>query len=162
MSTLQTICDVIILVGAVVVAITNILKFFGKPIDNFSKRGKEKKQKEICEIMKEELPKMLDNEKITQIFINSIKPSLDKLEQINTEQNQKIDILAKSSKDVLREKIMSIYNRNKLSQSLTQYEHEALEQYFKDYKAEKGNSYIDKYKKRMNSWTILQDNYNEI
>jgi hypothetical protein len=32
------------------------------------------------------------------------------------------------------------------------YEKEALEQYYIDYKAEGGNSYIDKYYKRMSTW----------
>ena len=39
MSILQAVCNIIILIGAVIVAIANISKFLGKPISFFQKRG---------------------------------------------------------------------------------------------------------------------------
>ena len=48
---LQQICDWIILIGAVTVAIINILKFFGKPVSFFKK----KKDKEYQENLKKTL-----------------------------------------------------------------------------------------------------------
>lgn len=72
-------------------------------------------------------------------------------------QNEAISILTKSSKDVLREKIMAIYHKNKAERTLTYHEKEALEQYNKDYKEMKGNSYIDKYYGRMKKWAVLSD-----
>lgn len=38
MITFQTICNLIVLIGAAVVAISNILKFFGKPVAFFKKK----------------------------------------------------------------------------------------------------------------------------
>jgi hypothetical protein len=58
---------------------------------------------------------------------------------------------------VLREKIMAIYHKNKQARTLSEYEREALEQYYKDYKALKGNSYIDKRYGRMSKWQIVYD-----
>ena len=77
--------------------------------------------------------------------IQSKLGTVDKL----TEQYEALVI---SAKDVLREKIMQIYFKNLDSKTLTQHEKEALDQYYKDYKAMKGNSYIDKYYKRMETW----------
>jgi hypothetical protein len=37
---------------------------------------------------------------------------------------------------------------------MTLLEKERLDQFYKDYKALKGNSYIDKYYKRMSAWKI--------
>lgn len=55
MITISTICDIIILVGGLVVAVTNIMKFFGKPIKIFKKR----KDKEYSEVLKENLDKLV-------------------------------------------------------------------------------------------------------
>lgn len=63
-----------------------------------------------------------------------------------------------SAKDVLREKIMAIYHKNKNDRIILEHEHEALEQYYKDYKALGGNSYIDKYYRRMSKWVVQYDN----
>lgn len=73
------------------------------------------------------------------------------------EQNEVINILTTSQKDVLREKIMMIYHKNKLRRTLEFHEREALNQYYTDYKAMNGNSYIDKYYCRMKRWATLPD-----
>jgi hypothetical protein len=67
--------------------------------------------------------------------------------------------LAESAKDVLREKIMAMYHKNKRSRTLEEHEKEALTQYYKDYKAIGGNSYIDKYYGRMETWAVIPDDY---
>lgn len=74
-----------------------------------------------------------------------------------TRNNETIEALKISAKDVLREKIMAIYHKNKTTRTLTEYEKEALEQYYKDYKALGGNSYIDKRYKRMCKWQVIYD-----
>ena len=68
-----------------------------------------------------------------------------------------MEALVISAKDVLREKIMAIYHKNKHERTLTEFEREALNQYYIDYKALGGNSYIDKYYKRMENWTVIYD-----
>jgi hypothetical protein len=69
--------------------------------------------------------------------------------------------LAISAKDVLREKIMAIYHKNKTDRTMTYHEKEALDVYYKDYKKIKGNSYIDKYYTRMSLWKIVDDDYDD-
>ena len=70
--------------------------------------------------------------------------------------------LAVSAKDVLREKIMQLYFAGKDSgKVLTEHQKEVLEQYYVDYKAMKGNSYIDKYYNRMKKWKVVEDDYDE-
>ena len=69
-----------------------------------------------------------------------------------------ISHLRMEGKDVLREKIMGIYNAGKKTKTLTQHQREALGQYYKDYKAEHGNSYIDKYYSRMILWEVYDEN----
>ena len=70
--------------------------------------------------------------------------------------------LAISAKDVLREKIMQVYFIGKDNgKKLTEHQKEVLEQYYIDYKAMKGNSYIDKYYNRMQKWEVVEDDYDE-
>lgn len=83
--------------------------------------------------------------------------------------SKQYDVLVLSAKDVLREKIMQIYFKGVETRTITYHDREALKQYYKDYKAMKGNSYIDKYYLRMmgdeethvSGWTVIEDNYDE-
>ena len=70
-----------------------------------------------------------------------------------------LEALKISTKDVLREKIMAIYHKNKYNRTMTEYEREALTQYYRDYKALDGNSYIDKRYSRMDKWQVIYDEY---
>lgn len=71
------------------------------------------------------------------------------------------EALVISAKDVLREKIMAVYHKNKGRRKIDESEKEALDQYYKDYKAIKGNSYIDKYYARMERWEMIPELYPE-
>jgi hypothetical protein len=42
---------------------------------------------------------------------------------------------------------------------MSYHEREALTQYYKDYKAMGGNSYIDRYYNRMSDWDVTDDDY---
>ena len=74
-----------------------------------------------------------------------------------TQNQADMEVLKISARDVLREKIMAIYHKNKYNRSMTEYEREALNQYYVDYKALNGNSYIDKRYNRMDKWRVIYD-----
>lgn len=195
---LTTICDIIILVAALCVAITNIYKFFangGKKVkDKIEENRAEQLQAEktrtreviaevsteqeatrkaeIVAVLKEELPGMLvdhdiklrekykaDREQylqdIKEAVVQEIEGQLNAVDSIQED----MEALAESAKDVLREKIMALYHKNKRSRTMEEHEKEALTQYYKDYKAIGGNSYIDKYWARMETWDIIPDDY---
>ena len=195
---LTTICDIIILVAALCVAITNIYKFFangGKKVkDKIEENRAEQLQAEktrtreviaevsteqeatrkaeIVAVLKEELPGMLvdhdiklrekykaDREQylqdIKEAVVQEIEGQLNAVDSIQSD----MEALAESAKDVLREKIMALYHKNKRSRTMEEHEKEALTQYYKDYKAIGGNSYIDKYWTRMETWGVIPDDY---
>jgi helix-turn-helix protein len=56
---------------------------------------------------------------------------------------------------------MALYHKNKADRKLSEHEREALVQYYKDYKAVNGNSYIDKYYARMEKWQTIPEEYDE-
>jgi hypothetical protein len=88
----------------------------------------------------------------------------DILEQVKdpiSRNAEDLEALKISARDVLREKIMAIYHKNKYERAMTEHEREALDQYYKDYKKLNGNSYIDKYYNRMKAWKTIYDDYTE-
>ena len=54
---------------------------------------------------------------------------------------------------------MTIYHDYKKERALPLQVREALNELYKDYKAEGGNSYIDKYYGRMASWETIEEDY---
>ena len=168
------ICDWVVLIGAVTIAITNIYNFFAKP----HKEAKDRKDHEIKEqietTLDEKLPNILlehdletrnkylnDRERylndIKAQVLEETKSTLDNILALNLKQNEAIEILTKASKDVLRQRIMNIYHQYKQEKRMPIHVREALDELYKDYKAENGNSYIDKYYNRMTPWESYDD-----
>lgn len=57
---LNTLCNIIILIGGVVLAVTNIAKFVGKPIGFLKKKRDEEIQQQTKTILNELLPEFFD------------------------------------------------------------------------------------------------------
>ncbi len=167
-------CDIIILVSALCIAITNIYNFFAKPTTKLKKKKTEELNNQISDILDKKLPeillehdletrqKYLDdrqnclNEIKTEVLAN-VKDTLDNIYKLNLEQNESIKTLSQGNKDMLRQRIMDIYYTYRDEKKLPIHKKEALDELYKDYKAEGGNSYIDKYHNRMKTWEIYDD-----
>lgn len=165
--TLGVIVDTIILIGAVCAAIYKIWDFFAKPTSSIKKRSLDKERARIMAILDEELPKRLEAHDLEtrdryradrERYLKEIKDEVIKtIGGSVTQNNNDLEALKISARDVLREKIMQIYRPNKKNRSMTEDEHDALIQYYKDYKILKGNSYIDDRYERMKKWSIIYD-----
>lgn len=169
---LGQIVDLIILIGALCAAIYKIWDFFAKPTSRLKQRSLEKEKARVIQILDEVLPDKLKEHDLQtrdkykadrQQYLLDIKDEVIKQVDGSINQNaEDLEALTISAKDVLREKIMRIYHAYKNSRSFPLYEQEALEQYYKDYKKLKGNSYIDKYYGRMSKWEVTyEDDYDE-
>lgn len=165
--TIDELVDYIILLGALVGAMYKIYDFFATPTSKLKQRALEKEKQRIGIVLDEKLPQILYNHDLEtrdkyrndrQNYLNEIKAEIlaEISDDISTN-TKTIDALVISAKDVLREKIMAIYHKNKYNRTLTEYEREALNQYYIDYKALGGNSYIDKRYKRMDKWKVIYD-----
>lgn len=168
---LSKIVDLIILVGSVCAALYKIYEFFAKPTSTLKKKREERERKRIVTVLDQELPTRLKKHDIEvrdkyradrENYLKEISNEVyTKISVPLSQNNDDLEALKISARDVLREKIMAIYHKNKYERALTQYEKEALEQYYKDYKKIKGNSYIDKYYNRMKLWRIIYDDYTD-
>ena len=169
---LGDIVDLIILVGAVCAAIYKIWDFFAKPTSKIKKRAQEKEAERIRAILDVELPaRFLAHDLETrdkykadrQQYLVDIKNEVVKTIGVNVTQNEAdLEALKISARDVLREKIMAIYRKGKFSREMNEDDRDALIQYYKDYKALKGNSYIDDRYERMKKWTVIFEETHEV
>lgn len=145
--TLQIICNVIILIGGVFGAFFTIGKFCGVNFNFFKKQRKKRTQQDL-----EELFPLLHDK-----YVEEIKKELIEIKDINLKQNEIIENLLYGIRDTLRYQIIGIYQKYKKAQQIPLYEHEKLEDTYKDYKKLNGNHYIDKYYKRIQRWEIISN-----
>lgn len=163
------IVDYIILFAAFIGAIYKIYDFFAKPTSKLKQRALDREKARIGAVLDEKLPTILYNHDLEtrdkyrsdrENYLREIKAAV--IEEVGgdiADNSATLEALKISAKDVLREKIMAIYHKNKYNRTMTEYEREALTQYYKDYKALGGNSYIDKRYGRMDKWQVIYDEY---
>lgn len=144
----------------------------GKPIKFIKTKSDKEFENKVIEILNRVLPEiLLNHDHETRVkyladrqkYLEDIKKEV--LAQIGS-RLQSVDALARqytaleiSAKDVLREKIVCMYENNKDARKLRHFEKRALDQYYKDYKAMGGNSYIDIIYERMCTWEVEPDDY---
>ena len=165
--TVGELVDYIILGGALCGAIYKIYEFFATPTSKIKQKAINKERERIDAVLDEKLPEFLYQHDLEtrdkyksdrQNYLNEIKAEVIKEVGDDIDANsQTIEALVISAKDVLREKIMAIYHKNKYNRTMTEYERESLNQYYIDYKALHGNSYIDKRYNRMDKWKVIYD-----
>lgn len=181
MEWLQSVGTIVILIASITTALVTIFTNFGKPANWIRKRGQNAFEARVVAVLNKVLPEILyqhdletrdkykaDRENYLQEIkcevLNSIKEELEVVSDLQEHYDGlqlQYETLAISAKDVLREKIMALYHKNKHCRQLEENEREALDQYYKDYKAINGNSYIDKYYSRMKKWEVVPDEYHE-
>lgn len=199
---LGVICDYIILIGAVVGAITAIWKFVlnsGKGIKKTVDKAAEEKEAEFNAKVDERarqvaqpmidsavrtltasfeglLDKHLPNRLLAhdletrqkyladrQRYLCEIKDEVvtvmkDKIDAVDMHEDQMI-VFTEVLKELLRERIMEIYRRNKHLRQLEEHERFELKQAYASYKSINGNSYIDGYYHTMEEWETLPDEH---
>ena len=153
------IVDVIILIGALFLAFDRIIK----PFVFLKKKSDKTFEEKVADALAKALPSILavHDEEMKEDLVNEVADKVvtrinDELTQVEL-LKQQYDILVLTAKDVLREKIMKIYNDYRRDRILPIDKKEQLDQYYVDYKKLKGNSYIDRYYHRMERWVVLEE-----
>jgi hypothetical protein len=180
-TTFYIVCSVIILLGSVISSIITIHNAVKNPAKKYKEKQDAELKKVITSTIINVMPELFlkhdletrekykaDRENYLQEISDEV---LEKMmerfeERFRSLDNiptllEKLDTVAISTKDILREKIIKIYSDNKDKKTMTMLDREKLEQFYKDYKDLKGNSYIDKYYKRMAKWKTVDDEEND-
>lgn len=197
---LAVICDVIILIAAVLGAITAIWKFIfnsGKGIKKTVDKVAEEKEAEfnakVDARVAEKVQPMIDQAARTltasfeglldkhlpnrltahdletrqkyladrQRYLCEIKDEVisvmqDRITAVDEHEDQ-MKVFTEVMKELLRERIMEIYRRNKHLRQLEDHERYELKQAYTSYKSINGNSYIDGYYATMETWETVPD-----
>lgn len=143
---LDQISDFIILAAAVISACYVIAKPVLSTKGFFKKKEEEKFKKQFDAEFNRRAPGCSDQTKL-----------LNEIKELNLHQSQEISKLTVGIKNIQRQQIMMIYNDNKHERTLEETEKERLDELYRDYKSEGGNSFVDKYYKRMCNWQIVSD-----
>lgn len=125
-----------------------IEKFFGNV--GFIKEKRIKREKEE----KEKLKNLY--QEFTEEFVKEFMPTiLDKLNEHNEAQDDKLEKLIKSSNDILRKEIVRIYYKYLPYKKILQYDKEALIRLYTDYHNQGGNTFIDDIWAQMCTWEVV-------
>lgn len=199
---LEMICDIIILVAAVLVAITNIYKFFTnsgkgikKKVDEVTAEKEAEFNAKVDERVKQVAQPMIDAAarnltssfeglldkhlpgRLTahdldtrkryledrQRYLCEIKDEVvailqDRIDAVD-EHGDQMKVFSEVLKELLRERIMEIYRRNKTQRQLEDHERYELKQAYISYKSIGGNNYIDGYYETMDGWATVPDEH---
>lgn len=172
MEMFQLLCNWIVLISAVLIAIKSIADMLGKPIKFVRKKTNDDFTDKVISILNNVLPDILVKHDLEtrkkyladrEAYLEDIKREV--IKEVGGQLNQVTNLSSQyrsleiSAKDVLREKIVCLYENNKDRKKLRFFERHALEQYYKDYKAMHGNTYIETLYERMKTWETEPDDY---
>ena len=165
---LQAVVNVIILIGAVVVAVWNIIKF----LDAGGSKVKKINEKHLEEVLEEKIPQILDEHskknaserkqeikgQIEKAIYDALEPVNNKINDINSainKQNCMLGNLENGNSDILRREIAKIYSKYRPYEKITQYDKSDVVKLCQDYFAENGNSYVEDIYAKIREWEVV-------
>lgn len=155
---LQQICNIIILVSAVIIATKNIYGFFKKPVDDLNSKAHEKEEKHIEEVIDKKMPD------IVQENCNKMMQSLNNIEAMVGEQKadlehiqESVDLLNASNLDLMRYNMNSLYYRYRPYKKILDCDKKAFMKFYNDYHQMGGNTWIDTLYNEVLTWEIVED-----
>ena len=171
---LGQLCDYIILAGAVVMAIYNIIKVFAKPTSIFKRKKEKEYQDKIKRTLDTLMPEYLeahdlktrdkylaDRERylheISDEVFGKVETDLRNIQNDNKKQNEVIELLRKQAIDVLRQKIEKIYYDYRSTKEIPRFALENLEELYADYTKGGGNHHIKRLYQRMKTWKVIDE-----
>lgn len=141
----SNVTEIILLLSAVGLAITNIIQIYIKKPYGLIKTKYEESQKkhrqELETMIKETIPQVMDEE---------LKPILEN----QTNMMGQMDQFVTNTITLMRQEITSIYYKYKDEKVLPLYVYENLKELYDNYEASGGNHYIHKIYDRMMNWDV--------
>lgn len=169
---LSPITDDVIMIAAVLSAITVVCTFFTTILKNigvFKKKAEEKENARLKALLDELMPEYLlqhdlqtkekylsDRQRYLQEISTEVLSHTEKdlrvIKELTEDQSKIIDLLRRNTLDVLRQKIENIYYEYRNKKAFPIYVAENLEELYYDYREGGGNHHIVKLYERMQTW----------
>ena len=178
---LQEICNMIILISAVIIAGKNIYGFFRKPVDSLYKYSQKAEEEHIKKVIKEQIPELFTQyndctkeEHINEMskMVNSVKNAIlevlddkvEELKEISLDQGQQISSIQQSinqlnnsQMDVMRYDMNRLYYKYRPYKKILDCDKKAFIKLYSDYHEMGGNTWIDALYTEVKTWEIVED-----
>lgn len=155
---LQEVCNLIILISAVIVAGKTIYGFLKKPVDDLHSQVHKAERQHIEEVLNEKLPEEV--EKRQEAIIDSLEEikGLVLDQQHNFDKIQKsVDLLNISQMDLMRYNMNRLYYKYRPFKKILDCDKKAFMKLYNDYHDMGGNTWIDSLYKEVMHWEIVED-----
>lgn len=155
---LQEICNVIILVSAVIIAVKNIYGFIKKPVKGINDYALKAEQKRMEETLRREVPQIIkDNLQDITATINELKAMNQSLQKQLEEIQQTSKMLKTSQLDLLRYDMNRLYYKYRPYKKMLDCDKKAFMKFYTDYHDAGGNTWIDTLYEEVKEWGIVHD-----
>lgn len=154
---LQEVCNVIILVSAVIIAAKNIYGFLKKPVDGLHQKSQTAEEKHINEVVEAKVPEMLkkNQEEITNSLGEIKGLVISQGEELKGIKNS-VDILNVSQMDLMRYNMNRLYYKYRPHKKILDCDKKAFIKLYNDYHDMGGNTWIDQLYREVMSWEIVE------
>lgn len=161
----------VIFVATLLNSLLIIYNVTGKPFKFLKKKKNAEMQKkwkehfmtysaEVVKVLKPQLQEYVED--TIKDSVRPLEEGLAEIREIDMAQgrrideiNEKIDLMDRGYKDMMRQRMMIIYHRNAPKREWDVYDKEAFDELYKDYTDDGGNSYITKYYERSRDWKVI-------
>lgn len=148
----MTIQEVANSLGGILILIFLFWQVLEKVCGNFEWFQKRKKKKIEAEKKRQEEIVQKTTEKVAEQILT---PIIATFEEKNRLQDEKLEMLIKSSNDMLRKDIVRIYYKYLSYEKILQYDKEFVCAVYQDYHSQGGNSFIDGIMKIIRTWLVV-------
>ena len=179
--TLTEVCNIIVLVSAVIIAGKNIWEFFKKPVDDLQVRANAREEEHIEEVIDRRVPELLAThsekvkgernheeacraQSIKDDIIAAVEGRIDELKNMTVEQDKQLssliksmDLLTQSQMDMMRYDMNRIYYKYHQYKKILSADKKAFIKIYHDYKSMNGNTWIDALYAELKDWPIVED-----
>ena len=154
---LQEVCNVIILVSAVLIAAKNIYGFLKKPVKDLHEHAQAEEEHHIQEVVNKQVPDIVKKNQ------ESIISTLDEIKEILANQDddlsriqESVDVLNVSQMDLMRYNINRLYYKYRPYKKILDCDKKAFIKLYDDYHSMGGNTWIDSLYKEVIQWEIVE------
>lgn len=178
---LQEICNVIILVSAVIIALKNIYGFVRKPVTDLQDKARLAEEKRIVETVEKKMPEILKEhsknvkserqledkkmaDSIKEAVIDAMDDKIEEVKEIQLDQGtqmqriqQTVDLLNTSQMDLMRYNMNRLYYKYRPYKKILDCDKKAFIKLYNDYHEMGGNTWIDALHDEVITWEIIED-----
>ena len=155
---LQEVCNLIILISAVIIAGKNIYGFLKKPVDDLHERTQSAEEEHIEQVINDKVPKILDQHQ--EVIVDSLEEIkalvLDQGRDLDKIQKS-VDILNVSQMDLMRYNMNRLYYKYRPFKKILDCDKKAFMKLYSDYHEMGGNTWIDSLYNEVMQWEIVED-----